>query len=119
MENVLLVIHIILVVSLVLVILLQRTGQDGLSGLSGGGAAGANSLFSARGSANFLTRATAMLATGFICTSLALAYIASHKTGKSIADSIAQENKMINSKTSAQPAETGSKAASPSVPLAK
>jgi preprotein translocase subunit SecG len=100
METVLLAIHIILVVALVLIILVQRTSSDGLSGLGGGSSQGA--IFSSRGSANFLTRATAILATGFICTSLALAYIASHREGGSIADTIAAEQKA--NKTPAQPA---------------
>lgn len=107
METVLLAIHIILVVALVLIILVQRTGSDGLSGLGGGSSQGA--IFSARGSANFLTRTTAILATGFICTSLALAYIASHRGGStSIADKIAAEQK-------ANPV----KAVTPSVPAAQ
>jgi preprotein translocase subunit SecG len=43
----------------------------------GGGASG--SLFGATGSANFLSRATAVLATVFFLTSLGLAYLASDK----------------------------------------
>ena len=117
METVLLTIHIILVVSLVLVILVQRTSADGLSGLGGGSSAGA--VFSARGSANFLTRATGILAAGFIITSLSLAYLASHHEGSSIADKIAAENKAA--KTISKPAAVN--AAKPAtalaVPLAK
>lgn len=127
METVLLAIHITLVVALVLVILVQRTGNDGLSGLGGGNSgAGAGAIFSARGSANFLTRTTAILATGFICTSLALAYINSHKEGgNSIADSIAAEQKTAPAAATpavpaAQPAEKAAeKPAAPSVPLAQ
>lgn len=122
METVLLAIHITLVVSLVLVILIQRTSNDGLSGLGGGSAgAGAGAIFSARGSANFLTRATAFLATGFICTSLALAYLASHTTGgSSIADSIAAEEKGKPAVVKpAVPAEVPAKPAAPSVPMAQ
>jgi preprotein translocase subunit SecG len=43
----------------------------------GGGASG--SLFGATGSANFLSRATAALATVFFLTSLGLAYLATNK----------------------------------------
>ncbi len=43
----------------------------------GGGASG--SLFGATGSANFLSRATAVLATLFFLTSLGLAYLATNK----------------------------------------
>lgn len=75
MENVLLVIQLIIAVAMVLVILLQRTAQDG-GGLMGGGST-MGGLFTARGSANLLTRTTAILAACFILNSLALGYIAS------------------------------------------
>jgi preprotein translocase subunit SecG len=77
MENVLLVVQLLIAVALVLVILLQRTAQDG-GGLMGGGST-MGGLFTARGSANLLTRTTAILATLFILNSLALGYIASHE----------------------------------------
>src|SRR5580700_5436783 len=75
MENVLLVVQLMLAVALVAVILFQRTAQDG-GGLVGGGST-MGGLFTARGSANLLTRTTAVLATLFILNSLALGYIAS------------------------------------------
>lgn len=86
MESVLLVVHIIVCVALVGVILLQQNSSDGLSGIGGGGSSG---LMSSRGSANFLTRLTAILATIFIVNSLVLAVIASHsKRGASPVESI-------------------------------
>jgi preprotein translocase subunit SecG len=75
MENVLLVVQLLIAVAMVMVILLQRTAQDG-GGLMGGGST-MGGLFTARGSANLLTRTTAILATLFILNSLALGYIAS------------------------------------------
>lgn len=68
----------IIVVTMVMVILLQRNSSDGLSGLGGGGAS-AGSIGQTRGSANPLTKATAILATLFVCTSLTLAYLANAK----------------------------------------
>ena len=87
MDSVLLVIHLLLALALVCVILLQRTAQDG-GGLMGGSST-MGGLFTARGSANLLTRTTAILATAFFCTSLLLGYIASsqHKS-RSITDQI-------------------------------
>jgi preprotein translocase subunit SecG len=81
MQNVLLVIQFIIAVSLVAVILIQRTAQDG-GGLTGGGST-MGGLFTARGSANLLTRATAILAAMFIVNSLALGALASsqHMSG--------------------------------------
>ena len=132
METVILAIHIVIVVALVLVILVQRTSSDGLSGLGGGSSQGA--IFSARGSANFLTRATSFLATGFIATSLILAYLNSHRDGgTSIADKIAAEQKgkpavvapaapaakpNAAAPVAAKPAEPA-KPAAPAVPLAQ
>ena len=43
------------------------------------GSGSSGSLFGATGSANFLSRMTAALATVFFCTSLGLAYLATHK----------------------------------------
>ncbi|MEQ1790152.1 MAG: preprotein translocase subunit SecG [Rickettsiales bacterium] len=85
--TVLLVAHTILVLFLIIIVLLQRTESDGLGGLGGGGGGG-NQFMTGRGSANFMTRTTAMLAAGFMVTSLALASIAGHMTSKSIVDSV-------------------------------
>ena len=84
MENVLLVAYLLIVLALIAVILLQRSEGGGLG--MGGNAGG---LMTVRGSANLLTRTTAILAGLFICTSLALAMIASNKraaTPRSIVD---------------------------------
>ncbi|HEV3010184.1 MAG TPA: preprotein translocase subunit SecG [Burkholderiales bacterium] len=59
-----------------LVLLQHGKGADMGSGF-GGGASG--SLFGATGSANFLSRITAVLATIFFLLSLALAYVATKK----------------------------------------
>src|SRR5271169_1042118 len=75
METVLLVVQLLLALFLIGVILFQRTAQDGGGLVGGGGTMGG--LFTARGSANLLTKTTAVLATLFIINSLALGYIAS------------------------------------------
>jgi preprotein translocase subunit SecG len=74
-ETVVLVIHLILAVSLVGVVLLQRSEGGGL-GIGGGG----GGLMSVRGTANFLTRVTGILAAGFFMTSLTLAVISGHRS---------------------------------------
>ena len=75
MITVVLVVHLILATALVAVILLQRSEGGALGGLGGGTFGG---LMTARGSANLLTRTTAILATCFIATSVALALLANH-----------------------------------------
>lgn len=75
MITVVLVIHLLIATALVGVILIQRSEGGALSGLGGGTFGG---LMSARGTANLLTRTTAILAACFIGTSLLLAILASH-----------------------------------------
>lgn len=70
MGTVLLVIHLIVAIFLVTLILLQRSEGGALDGLGGG--SGASNFLSARGTGNFLTRMTAILATIFIITSISL-----------------------------------------------
>jgi preprotein translocase subunit SecG len=75
MQQVLIVIHLLVVLALVGVILLQRSDSGALGGLGGGG--GVSGFMTGRGQANALTRATAILATCFFLTSIALAVLAS------------------------------------------
>jgi preprotein translocase subunit SecG len=77
MEVVVLVIHLFVALALTATILLQRSEGGGL-GIGGGGTGGG--LFSARGAANALTRATAMLAAAFFVTSITLTLMARHGT---------------------------------------
>lgn len=62
----------VIAVTLVVLILLQRGRGSDLGAVFGGGS---GSVFGSRGSANFLTRITAVLATLFFAIALALAYI--------------------------------------------
>ena len=70
MQTVLVVVHLMIVLALVLVVLLQRSEGGGL-GIGGG-----SGFMTARGAANALTRATAILAAAFFVTSLGLSLIA-------------------------------------------
>ena len=66
MTEVLLSIHLMVAAALVVIILLQRSEGGGLGiGGGGGGGGGMGGFMSARGTANLLTRATAILATCF------------------------------------------------------
>ena len=67
MENVLLVAYLLIVLALIAVILLQRSEGGGLG--MGGNAGG---LMTVRGSANLLTRTTAILAALFFATAIGL-----------------------------------------------
>jgi preprotein translocase subunit SecG len=70
MQTVLIVIHLMIVLALVGLVLIQRSEGGGL-GIGGG-----SGFMSARGTANALTRTTAILATLFFITSLALGILA-------------------------------------------
>ena len=70
MQTVIIVIHLMIVLAMVGLVLLQRSEGGGL-GMGGGGG-----FMSNRGTANVLTRATAILAGLFFATSLVLSIIA-------------------------------------------
>ncbi|MGB7012046.1 MAG: preprotein translocase subunit SecG, partial [Pseudolabrys sp.] len=70
MQHVIIVIHLMLVLALIGVVLLQRSEGGGLGIGSSGG------FMTSRGTANVLTRATAILAGLFFVTSLVLSILA-------------------------------------------
>ena len=78
METILIVFHLMLSISLVGLILIQHGKGADMGAAFGSGAS--STVFGARGSASFLSRTTAALATLFFITSLALAYFASQVT---------------------------------------
>src|SRR6218665_3410269 len=73
MQTVLIVIHLMIVLALVGVVLIQRSEGGGL-GIGGG-----SGFMSARGTANALTRTTAILAVLFFVTSLGLGIVARYQ----------------------------------------
>ncbi len=104
MHAVVLVIHLLIALALVGVILIQKSEGGGL-GIGGGTMGG---MMSARGTANLLTRTTAILAACFMVTSVTLAIMAGN-TGaarpSSIIDTIpAQPAQPSAPATPAQPA---------------
>jgi preprotein translocase subunit SecG len=84
-ENLLLIVHLVMAVALVVLVLLQQgKGAQAGAAFGGGGSSGSSqSLFGARGSANFLTRTTAVIATIFFVTTLSLAYLYANRSGSS------------------------------------
>ena len=102
--------------ALVGVILMQRSEGGGL-GIGGGSSAGGGlgGMMSARGTANLLTRTTAILAAGFMCTSLLLAIFASNHTDTNFLDQI-EGAEVFNDIRTDQGAEEGSEAAEAAAP---
>ncbi len=72
MQTVIIVVHLMIVATLIATVLLQKSEGGGLG--VGGGAG----FMSSRGTANLLTRTTAVLAVGFFITSLLLSWLASY-----------------------------------------
>ncbi len=70
-------VHVVVALAIIGLVLLQHGKGADVGASFGGGSSG--SLFGATGSANFLSRATAILATIFFLTSLGLAYLATHR----------------------------------------
>ena len=105
MENTVLIIHVVLAFLIIILVLLQKSegGALGIGGSSMGG------LVSARGSGSLLTKATGIIATCFIGTSLFLAILAGN-TGSGPVRSIV--DKPVENTVPIKP--TG-----PTVPVAK
>jgi preprotein translocase subunit SecG len=74
---VILVVHVIAAIAIIGLVLLQHGKGADMGAAFGSGSSG--SLFGATGSANFLSRTTAVLAAIFFATSLGLAYVATHR----------------------------------------
>lgn len=102
MAAVLLAVHLLLAIFLIAVVLMQRS-EGGALGMGGGGGGGGG-LMTSRGAGNLLTRATAIIATLFMLSSLGLAVI-----GES--DRTAGAVQSIPVQTPVQPAEPAKPAA--------
>lgn len=84
MEQIILIVHVLTALAIIGLILVQQ-GKGAEMGASFGAGA-SQTLFGSGGGGNVLTRATAIMATLFFCTSLGLAMIASDKADRGAAD---------------------------------
>ena len=105
-NSLLLVFHVITAIIIVVLILLQKGKGADMGSAFGAGASG--TMFGSKGSANFLSRSTAVLATIFFITSLTLAYLNKKivvQTNDSILDSVntIQENDQSNDSSPVSP----------------
>ena len=78
-QTVVLIAHTIIALLIIILVLLQRGKGADAGAAFGAGASG--TVFGARGSSNFFSRATAIMATVFFASSLALAYMSSQRAG--------------------------------------
>ena len=82
MSVLLIILHVVVCIALIMIVLLQ-TGKGADMGAAFGGGA-SQTLFGSTGASTFLSKATTVAAVIFMLTSLGLAYMSSHRTGKSI-----------------------------------
>ncbi len=116
MTTVLLIIHLFVTLALIGVVLIQRSEGGGL-GI--GSSQGMGSFMSGRGTANLLTRTTAILATIFLILSLALAYLnqSGHRSaGSSILDTPVSGSAIPASPAAGKPAPPPAPPQGPSAP---
>ncbi len=111
-----LVVHVVTALGIIGLVLLQHGKGADMGAAFGSGASG--SLFGATGSANFLSRTTAVLAAIFFLTSLGLAYIATHrpKAGGGVMDTVKEQPAApvpSSVPVPSAPAPAGAKAAAP------
>ena len=112
--NIMIGIHVVAALGIIGLVLLQQGKGADMGAAFGGGSSG--SLFGATGSANFLSRTTAILATLFFLTSLGMAYVATHKPRSSTAGGV-MEGVALPKPAAPAPA-AGAAPAAPAAPVA-
>jgi preprotein translocase subunit SecG len=83
------VLHIIVSIALIIAVLLQK-GKGAEIGASFGGGS-SQTLFGSRGSGNFMTKATAVIGTIFMLTSLSLAVMSTNVVGGSVVEELPEQ----------------------------
>jgi preprotein translocase subunit SecG len=114
MTTILLILDVVVAIALIALILLQHGKGADVGAAFGSGAS--QTVFGSQGSANFLTRTTAVLATLFFAISLTLAAL-SGKEGRapSVTDTVTQPVSELPA-VPAAPAEPASQQSAPDVP---
>jgi preprotein translocase subunit SecG len=109
-ESLLLGLHVVVAAALIGFVLLQHGKGADMGAAFGSGSSG--SLFGAAGSANFLSRSTAVLATVFFLSSLGLTYLASNRVAAGSGD-VMKQGVMQSAPTAPATTSTTPKAAEP------
>ena len=118
MYTVLVIVHVLVSVALIGLVLIQHGKGADAGAAFGSGASG--TVFGSRGSANFLTRATAWLATGFFVVSLSLAYLVHNRSsGGSVIEEAPAAADASKAADAQAPAPATPPAAAPAAPATK
>ncbi len=87
MTSTLLIVQFVLAILITIIILLQKSSSIGLGAYSGSN----DSVFGAKGPANFLTRATMVLGLVFVINTVTLGYLYNQERNESAIDSVKTE----------------------------
>ena len=109
MTSTLLIVQFVLAVLIAIVVLLQKSSSIGLGAYSGSN----ESLFGAKGPANFLTRLTMILGFVFIVNTIALGYMFNNQRNQSAIDSVKTESLIPTNPV------TQTEATAPAAPITK
>lgn len=102
MSNIILAVHVLVAIAIIVLVLLQQGKGADMGAAFGGG--GSQTVFGSQGSANFLSRATALLAATFFFTSMSLAYIYGQRTEpQSVTDQLIEAPQQDGAMGSDQP----------------
>jgi len=101
MTSTLLIVQFILAVLLTIVILLQKSSSMGLGAYSGSN----ESMFGAKGPANFLTKLTFILGLVIVLNTLYLGYLYNQENSKSVVDEV-QINTLVPSSPTTTPVQS-------------
>ena len=115
MTSTLFIVQIVLAVILTGTVLLQKSSSMGLGAYSGSN----ESLFGAKGPANFLTKATMIIGLAFVINTLALGYLYNEQRLESAVDTVKTETLIPTTPVQAEEQSAPAAPAAPSVPAAK
>jgi preprotein translocase subunit SecG len=94
-------IDVLIAAGLIGLVLLQKGAGAAAGAAFGGGGGASGTVFGAKGSSSFMTRATAVLAAAFFINSIVLAYLASNRdVAESVMQSVTQEQQIDIPETS-------------------
>ena len=80
MSTILIILHVFVCIALIMIVLFQSGKGADMGAAFGGGSS--QTLFGSTGASTFLGKATTVAAIVFMLTSLSLAYMSSHQTGR-------------------------------------
>lgn len=112
MTSTLLIVQFVLAILITIVILLQKSSSIGLGAYSGSN----ESLFGAKGPANFLTKATMALGLAFVINTIALGYLYNQERNQSVVDSVKTDSLIPTPVTKTEQTAPAAPSSAPVVP---